>query len=208
MWPKWFWKINCYEEVDGRIWRIFWIQCITHHKVSKLDYDYNSIKYQLSDSLDQERKMVKIIIMLPGKQCNNLLMKDNLLKMQNSGDTDFLDYDSLNQFTVATCMEPAKALLRMFWTVARSASLILMCRGSKLSRPLTWLHYLCLSNLLLWKLWSRGSETEELKLRNLWGYPTNFRMFKLFKQINNISVKGLELQQLKWSMVKKMETLT
>ena len=58
--------------------------------------------------------MVRIIIMLPGKQCNNLLMKDNLLKMQNSGDTDFLDYDSLKQFTVETCMEPAKALLRMF----------------------------------------------------------------------------------------------
>ena len=58
--------------------------------------------------------MVKIIIMLQGKQCNNLLMKDNLLKMQNSGDTDFLDYDFLNQFTVAICMEPAKALLRMF----------------------------------------------------------------------------------------------
>ena len=29
--------------------------------------------------------MVKIIIMLPEKQCNNLLMKGNLLKMQNLG---------------------------------------------------------------------------------------------------------------------------
>ena len=33
MWTQWFWKINSYEETDGGVWRIFWIQCITHHKV-------------------------------------------------------------------------------------------------------------------------------------------------------------------------------
>ena len=116
--------------------------------------------------------MVRIIIMLPGKQCNNLLMKDNLLKMQNSGDTDFLDYDSLSQINSGNMYGTSKSSVEDVLNSGKICILDIDVQGVKAVKTtdLTPLFVFIKPpslETLEQRLRDRGTETEEsLRLSN------------------------------------------
>ena len=128
----------------------------------------------IADNPDLEKKMVKIIIMLAGRQCRSSLITISLLRTQSSGSYSKHWWLIIHIifYKVVTCMEPVRVLWKMYSTVARFVSLTLMFRVWRRSRRLIWLQCSSSSNLPHWRSWRRDSETEEQRLRRVSGIST------------------------------------